>query len=143
MSGVLHTDNVLHIYCLKFCFNPAIRNELQHHAHHWNKHRVQKMKNVRSLSEIPIMMYTTAELNCCTEQSKVADEVEVDHCLQIKTVMNVISIILLSKMFSDWALSVIEQYRFQMQTNLDRAFELFSNLIMEIYASEKILNACK
>jgi hypothetical protein len=68
-------------------------------------------------------------LYCCTEQSKVADEVEVDHCLQIKTVMNVISIAL--------------QYRWQMPTNLDRAFELFSNLIMEVYRSEKIWNTCK
>jgi hypothetical protein len=77
---------------LEVLFIPAIRNELHHHAHNWNKHRVRKMKNVRSLSEIPNMMYTTAELYYCTEQSKVADEVEVDHCLQIKTVMNVISI---------------------------------------------------
>jgi hypothetical protein len=79
LSGVLQTDNVLHIYCFKICFIPAIRNELQHHANHWNKHRMRKMKNVRSLSEISNMMYTTAELYCCTEQSKVADEVEVDH----------------------------------------------------------------
>lgn len=134
VSGVLQTDNILHIECLKFCFMPVIRNEVQLHAHHWNKHRVRKMKNVRSPSGIPNLMYTTPELYGCNEQGKVADEIEVAHCLQINYCER--NQYGCQNVFSDWAVSVIEQFRWQMPTNLDGAFELFSNLILEIYASE-------
>ena len=45
-DGGLYSDgDVLHVECLKFCYMPVIRVELQRVAIHWNVHRIRPSSN--------------------------------------------------------------------------------------------------
>lgn len=95
-SGLYCDANVVHVECLRFCYMPVIRSELQRAARLWNVHRIRPSRNPESPAGRPDILYflpewtetrdykTAVEMEdielakdiCCTNQSLTACSIE-------------------------------------------------------------------
>ena len=56
-EGIFCDDDPIHLECLRFCFMPLIRGELNKVATHWNLHKIRPSHNVESPSGRPGVLY--------------------------------------------------------------------------------------
>lgn len=55
--GLYSDGNILHVECLKFCYMPVLRAELQRTAIHWNLHRIRPSTNPDSPAGRPDSLF--------------------------------------------------------------------------------------
>ena len=81
--GSYSDHNILHVECLKFCYMPVIRNELQRVAIHWNTHRIRPSTNPNSPSGRPDTLYFVPSLTS-PDCKNISDDNEIaiaeQHC---------------------------------------------------------------
>lgn len=56
-SGLYCDSDIINVQCLKFCYMPVIRNELQRTARFWNSHRIRPSTNQESPPGKPDILY--------------------------------------------------------------------------------------
>lgn len=84
--GVYCDGNILHVECLKFCYMPVIRSELQRVAVHWNTHRIRPSTNPDCPSGKPDTLFflpssiTPQTVDCKHIVDKDDIEIAEQHC---------------------------------------------------------------
>ena len=56
-QGLFNDDDYIHMQCLKFCFMPLLRVELNRVAQHWNLHKIRASGNEDSPAGRPDVLY--------------------------------------------------------------------------------------
>ncbi|KAH3791212.1 hypothetical protein DPMN_144692 [Dreissena polymorpha] len=56
-SGLLRSDDPVHLECLRFCFIPLIQHDLNFCTHLWNSYRIRQQRHMEAPNGIPTVMY--------------------------------------------------------------------------------------
>ena len=81
--GLLNDDDYIHMQCLKFCFMPLLRAELQRVAQHWNLHRIRPSTNEDSPHGRPDVLYFLPETDSNTSYLNVIPAVEEEVAMDV------------------------------------------------------------
>ena len=76
--GLIDTTDNFNVEILRFCFCPALENELEKLKLHWNQHRVRQMTNTLIPSGIPNFLYDNPEHYYKSEMGLHVDMDELD-----------------------------------------------------------------
>ena len=82
-GGLLNDDNYIQMQCLKFCFMPVLRAELQRVAQHWNLHKIRPSKNEDSPAGRPDVLYFIPEADGKSSYLSEVPEEEVEVAMDI------------------------------------------------------------
>ena len=111
----------MHVECLRFCFLPLIREELNRIAQHWNLHKIRPSLNQESppgpeLREAISYLHTIDE-----DATVVAEEMCCDNAIAPS-----------DDTFAELAEMVMEEYNLQMPSTASEASILYSELLHHI-----------
>ncbi|KAJ7388158.1 hypothetical protein OS493_039510 [Desmophyllum pertusum] len=125
-QGLINDDDYIHMQCLKFCFLPLLRAELQRVAQHWNLHKIRPSRNEDTPAGQPDVLYFLPEADGKESYlNEVAIE-EVDVAMDVccEEPGNDIS-----DSFSELARILMNENALRMPTNLHEAENLYCQLL--------------
>ncbi|CAG2202321.1 unnamed protein product [Mytilus edulis] len=61
-AEIFCTAEPLHIECIRYCFLPLIRRQLQEFMETWNEHRVRRQRQIQAHTGIPNVLYFQPEM---------------------------------------------------------------------------------
>lgn len=82
-GGLLNDDNYIQMQCLKFCFMPVLRAELQRVAQHWNLHKIRPSKTEDSPAGRPDVLYFIPEADGRASYLNEGPEEEVEVAMDV------------------------------------------------------------
>lgn len=59
--NIFNDANIIHVECLRYCFGPLIKLDLEMFRHEWNSHSIRKQKNRHIPSGKPNYLYYCSE----------------------------------------------------------------------------------
>lgn len=77
-NGLYCDSDIFHTECLRFCFMPILKEELNKVAILWNLHRIRRSTNPESPPERPDMLYFMPEINNTRDYKTALDMDDVD-----------------------------------------------------------------
>ena len=127
--GLYCDDDPLHVECLRFCFFPLIREELNRIAQHWNLHKIRPSLNQESPPGRPDVLYFLPELREAISYLHTIDE---DATVVAEEMCCDNAIAPSDNTFAELAEMVMEGYNLQMPSTASEASILYSELLHHI-----------
>lgn len=125
-QGLFDDDDYVHQQCLKFCFMPLIRAELQRVAQHWNLHKIRPSRNEESPAGRPDVLYFLPEVE---GKESYLNEVSID---EVDVAMDVCCEDPeddVSETFRELARILMNEHALRMPTNPHEAENLYCQLL--------------
>lgn len=119
----------MHVECLRFCFLPLIREELNRIAQHWNLHKIRPSLNQESPPGRPDVWYFLPELREAISYLHTIDE---DATVVAEEMCCDNAIAPSDDTFAELAEMVMEEYNLQMPSTASEASILYSELLHHI-----------
>jgi hypothetical protein len=132
LAGLLDPSKPIQIECLRFCFMPIIREELDGIKEHWNLHRMRLIRGVEGSGGIPEFLYNTPESNSNGGEN-CGFPVDMHMLDTLSTLFpDMVNPIGCDLDFADWALSDMLVNGLPLPHTLDEALTLYGYLLVQI-----------
>ena len=129
-TGLYIDEDPVHIECLKFCFMPVIRRELDHVARNWNLHRIAPSRNAESPPGKPDVLFFLPQANVHSYSFPVSED-DIDVAEEI-CIVEMPSAFGCSDEFVDLATMIMEDNNIDYPQDADEAKSLYIELLIHI-----------